>query len=52
MNIKEVHEYVHKNISHFLTKLMTLVLVVATCLGERSGINRPSAFLKILKLPE
>ena len=38
MNIKEVHEYVRKNMSHLLTKLMTSVLVVV-CFRGRFGIK-------------
>ena len=29
-----------------------LLVLVITCLGSRFGINCPSAFLKILKLPK
>ena len=38
----------------FLTnnKGPTLIVLVMACLGGRFGINCPSAFLKILKLPE
>ena len=36
-----------------LSKIATVQLVlVITCLGGRFAINCPSAFLKILKLPE
>ena len=38
MNIKEVHEYVRKNMSDLLTKLMTSVLVVV-CFRGRFGIK-------------